>query len=203
MSKLKNVVIIGFGKSATTTLDKALASCGYNTFHQNVSLEKTTVPELLACSYKNSGDPFEQFREYAPFAITQMDYTNPSKGLVAWPQLDYEMLEAGYNSSDDTVYILNYREPHSLTSSFFRWKNGEFIQRVTDADLPGLRAGVGWNENDVFQWIHAHYDECRRRFAGSERFLEVNIHSSNFREIVEDFLSVQFSWWGKENVNVL
>jgi hypothetical protein len=98
--------------------------------------------------------------------------------------------------------ILNYRDPKSLLDSFTRWKEGEFRERITRADLPGLPAGVGDKDADMIEWFERHFMACRAIFGlHRERFLEVDIESPDFREDLEHFLDMKFKWWGKENVN--
>jgi len=200
---MKNVVVIGFGKSATTTLHKAFSKTGYNSFHQNVKHLRRTVPELMVESYRESGDPYAFFRDnLSPYALTQLDYTNPSKNRVIWPQLDYEMLVDGFEKNDDVVYVLNYREPYSLADSFFRWKDGQFRDRLIRADLPGLPSGTGYALDEIVEWTSAHYEKCRELFEGSDRYIEVDIQSDDFRTDLESFLEIEFKWWGVANKNV-
>lgn len=197
-----NVVIIGFGKSATTTLHKAFSKTGYNSFHQNVKHVKRTVPGLMHESYVMYGNPYRVFDEYRPYALTQLDYTNPTKGQVLWPQLDYNMLIEGFQKNDDVLYILNYRDPYSLADSFFRWKDGQFRDRLVRSNLPGLPVGKGRSHDEIAEWAQAHFDRCRSLFGESNRFLEVDIQSDSFQQDVEEFVGVSFNWWGVANKNV-
>lgn len=153
-------------------------------------------------SYKECGDPYRIFEKKSPFALTQIDYTNPSKESVLWPQLDYDMMVDGFNRNESVRYILNYREPYSLTDSFFRWKDGQFKDRLVRADLPGLPTGVGHDADTVAEWISNHFDACRRLFGEDKRFIEIDIESEHFRSDLENFLEINLKWWGVANRNV-
>jgi len=199
---MNNVVIVGFGKSATTTIHKALSKSGYDSHHQNVKRLGTTVPELMYDSYERTGDPYSAFGDWSPFALTQLDYTNPTKGRVMWPQLDYDMMVDGFEKNESVVYVLNYREPRSLVDSFLRWKDGGFHDRIVRANLPGLPSGVGRDEETLIEWVTNHFDRCRDLFGSSTRFIEVDIESESFQQDLEEFLGMRFNWWGVANKNV-
>lgn len=199
---MHNVVIIGFGKSATTTIHKALSKSGYNSFHQNVKSLQLTVPSMMKESYQTYGDPYRTFSDMQPYALTQLDYTNPTKGQVSWPQLDYDMMRDGFYRNESIRYVLNYREPYSLVDSFFRWKDGQFIDRLVRSDLPGLPPGTGDDVETMAKWISNHYDTCREIFGDDDRFIEIDIDSNYFRSDLENFLEITLKWWGVANRNV-
>jgi len=198
------VFVIGFPKSATKTLNRAFKSIGVPAFHQSTS-NGQNVSRLMYKGFRyHNGNPLYLLNHDFPhgYAVTEADYTNPSRDWVYWPQLDHLLLRNGFFMNPGVKYIYNYRDPHSLLDSFARWKGGDFRARVRDADLPGLPAGTGDSDEDLINWFNWHYHTCRDMFRPHpNNFLDVDIQSPHFRESVEDFLSVKFGWWGKENVN--
>jgi len=222
---MKNVVLIGFPKSATTTLDKAFLSVGYNSYHHHAylatkdnqsNMDKRAyaydlvltddlplgyLSELLYSSYKENGNPYSIFDDCKPYALTQID-SNFSH-ISLWPQLDYQLLVNGLERNDSVYYILNYRDPQSLADSMMRWKNGEWLDNLVKSDVPGLSVGSGKDIDKLVKWINNHYNKCRDLFYGNERFLEVDINSDNFRYDVEKFLGITFNWWGVANKNLI
>jgi len=197
---MKNVVLIGFPKSATSTLDKGFLSLHYNSFHHDI--HGHAISSIIYKDYYKTNNPYYSFNSYKPYSLTQLDSTWPSLGLDIWPQLDYQLLIDGFQKNDDIRYIYNYRNPKDLVSSMIRWKNGDFIKRLIDSNLPGLPIGKGGHQDDLVKWINNHFNKCRELFSGSERFLEVDINSDNFRHDVEKFLGVEFNWWGVLNKNI-
>lgn len=222
---MKNVVLIGFPKSATTTLDKAFLSTGYNSYHHHAYLSTKNnqsdiskldyaydlvlndefplgyISELLYSSYKENGNPYSVFDDCEPYALTQID-SNLSH-ISLWPQLDYELLVNGLKCNDSVCYILNYREPRFLVDSMIRWKNGKWLNNLIESDVPGLPVGRGKDFDTLVKWINNHYNMCRDLFSKNERFLEVDINSDNFRYDVEKFLGITFKWWGVANKNLI
>jgi len=200
-----NYVLIGFPKSATKTIDRAFRSIGYNGFHQNWrdgQGHRKNVAVWMYRGYDERDNPFEYFKPVGPYAITECDMTHFGNNIVLWPQLDYDLLEIGLERNIDVSYILNYREPYSLLDSFTRWKDGDFRDRITRANLPGLPSGVGSNDDDLIMWFINHFETCRERFDKyPHRFIEVNIESDDCREQLEQFVGTEFQWWGRENVN--
>lgn len=198
------VFVIGFPKSATKTLDRAFWNIGVPSFHQSTGQGENVAALMHNGFYRHGGNPLHLIndRYRHKYAITEADYTNPAKGWVYWPQLDHSLLKNGFFMNRDVKYIYNYREPYSLLDSFTRWKDGDFRARVTAADLPGLPPGVGDVDGDMINWFNWHYHACCDMFSQyPDRFLDVDIQSPLFRENLEDFLSIRFEWWGKENVN--
>ena len=196
---MKNVVLIGFGKSATTTLNNALSSVGYNSFHHDI--RSNPLSKLVYESYYKNNDPYLVFDKYSPFALTQIDTLFPELSLDIFPQLDYDLLSKGFEN-ESVSYILNYRDPDKLVQSFARWKNGDYMSRLIKSDLKGLPAGYGKNKEELILWINNHYSKCRSLFSHSDRFIEVDIESKYFKETVESFLGVNFNSWGMYNKNI-
>ena len=196
------IFCIGFPKSATKTLTRAFSSTGMAAFHQNTT-DGQNVATALVSGNRDKDNPFYYLNQrFQSFAITEADYTNFDRGIVEWPQLDYLLLRNALFHNPNSIMILNYRNPESLLDSFTRWKDGDFRDRVTRADLPGLPTGVGDKEQDMLDWFERHFMACRAMFRiYRTRFIEVDIESPDFQSKLEHFLDIRFNWWGVENAN--
>jgi len=187
--------VVGFPKSGTTSIDKALAASGLRSAHW-----KTTKGYVGQIIYRNlfAGiDPLAGLENFA--AITQADVCLPKEKLNFWPNLDFAVLRQIRRYHPECVFILNYREPRLTADSIRRW--GDLRQRIKQSDIPGLPAGYGGNDEQLIAWIENHFAAVRHFFKDDPKFLELDIAAPDAPYKLGDALGVELKWWGKANIN--
>ena len=110
-------------------------------------------------------------------------------GLDVAPQMDRDFLMRLVRQYPDSYFILNRRNVSLHVRSIKHWiidMTGHRCHGLTltacwtDADLPGLAAGVGGKEGELEAWILGHYDRVAALFANEFahlRFLDLEIES--------------------------
>ncbi|GHC30442.1 tetratricopeptide repeat protein [Aidingimonas halophila] len=192
--KKRKVFVVGFPKSGTSTLQKALEESGYRSAHWKV--KEGYVGELMYLGLESHDDPWYYLSHYD--AITQGDVCIPSQGLNFWPQLDISVIEKIRQHHPDCLFILNYRDPDKTVASIMRW--GDLGARIESSDIPGLPVGNG-DQDELKRWIENHFKSVRALFEGSGNFLEIDIESDNARRDLGKFIGISIGWWGVENKN--
>ncbi len=194
-----SIIVIGFPKSGTTTLQKAFENSGMRSVHWRWN--KKSVGKLIYDGWYDEGDPFFHFDGID--AITQMDYCKIRLfGLVHhsyWPNLDIALLLAIRKMYPECKFILNYRPPAKTANSISRWSN--FQKRLIRTDCIGLPKNRG-NLEEVERWIVTHIDAVRQVFRDDSNFLDLDITSETAGEELESFLGREIGWWGVANKNV-
>lgn len=190
------VFVIGFAKTGTTTITKALNSVGYTSAHWRTG-SRQFVGELMRRAKRENKPLLHYLSKYDAF--TQMDVTQLG-GPCYWPQLeDVARLDAQYPQSK---FILNVRSDDDWLRSATTWNN--YRKRMTAADLPGLPSGVGDDDSVLMSWRAAHYDAMRTYFAGRPNdFIEFDIASDDSAKLCA-FLGIDAPtsmWWGWANRN--
>ena len=192
------IIIVGFPKSGTSTLQKAFAKSGIRSAHWKH--DGKVVGKMIYDGWFDEGDPFFHFDDVD--AITQMDFCNspnPGDPLQSyWPNLDISLLIAIRKMYPNCKFILNFRSPNATTNSMSRWYNLQ--QRIIQSDCTGLPKGRGSLE-EIERWITTHIDAIRHVFQEDENFLDLDIASSDARTTLETFLGRKLSWWGVANKN--
>ena len=192
------IIVIGFPKSGTSTLQTAFEKSGIRSVHW--TSDEKIVGKLIYDGWFDEGDPF--FHLTGIDAITQMDFCHyPSSGqplLSLWPNLDISLLLSIRKLYPSCKFILNYRSPSKTADSISRWQ--DLQKRLIIADCIGLPEGRG-NVEEVERWIGAHVAAVRHIFRDDENFLDLDITSENARAALEVFLGRKLSWWGIANKN--
>lgn len=193
-----NLVVVGFPKSGTTTIQTAFTKSGIKSVHW--MKDDKPVGQLIYEGYYQEQDPFFHFDGIQ--AITQMDFCDFIKEqgrrrLVSlWPNLDIAMLLAIRRRYPECKFILNYRDPEKTVSSISRWFNLQ--DRITRAECPNLPSGFG-TSSELVQWIENHHQTLRDLFADDKNFIEIDIASPTAKQELESFIGTEFSWWGVKN----
>lgn len=175
------ILCVGFPKSGTTTLYKALKSAGLDAVHRK-GTGRSPAGYVLYREYMNS------YKWKGDDIITQLDTCR--KGMNVWPQLDYEFLRWADKRSK---LILQMREPGKILRSI---KNhGDLRTRIVYA--PGLY-GSKTTDNDILTWIRRHYERVLRIFPD---ILAIHIDDSNAQSILSKYLDIKIPWWGVANAS--
>jgi len=183
-----NIIVVGLPKSGTTTIDKALRNSGYITYHQR-GKTKFLADEIYD-NLKLHNDIFYSF-ESENVALTQLDYIHEGTGI--WPQINYKFLRK-ISNLENTKFILNYRNPQKIISSFENYRNGK--QRLFEANVPHMP--VLKNNEDFYKFILSHFKKVRRIFK-DKNFIEIDIEDPNSKIKLEKFLNTKLTWWGVAN----
>lgn len=193
--KLRKIFVVGFPKSGTSTLQKALQATGYRSAHWQTQSGEF-VGKLMYQGLEEHDDPWHFLSEYD--AITQADICLPENGLNHWPNLDFDIIRKIEERHPDCLFILNYREPASTVSSIKRWNTMQ--DRFTRSDIPGLPRGKG-RDNELVDWIQQHMAAVRQFFDGKDNFIEIDIADHQAPLLLGQKLGVELAWWGIANRN--
>ncbi|RLL72999.1 sulfotransferase [Paenirhodobacter hankyongi] len=193
--RLPKLLVVGFPKSGTSTIQRALEESGLVSAHW--MWRNRPVGRLIYDGWFSRGDPLALLEGVD--AVTQMDFCMPAQGVNLWPNLDIALLLTIRRLHPDCRFILNYRPPQATESSFGRWNT--LVERITESDIPGLPRGRGGRPGEVTRWIGAHLDAMRQVFAGDPNFLELDITAPDAAERLGAFLGHEIRWWGVANAN--
>src|SRR3954451_13062533 len=196
---LVSIFVIGFPKSGTTTLQTAFGRAGLTSAHWRVP--GGFCGELIYEDFYAGRDPLERFPEL--YCMGEPDVCRPDQRkngaeLNYWPQLDFDVIKAIERFNPGMRFLLNKRRVPDLIRSIDKW-GGDFRQRVTGCDIPGLPPGKGATDDELREWIEGHYGACQEYFGGRETFLEFDIAEPETRGRLADFLGVELPWWGVAN----
>lgn len=188
-------VAIGFPKSGTSTLQRALTHAGLRCFHQ--FYRNKPVGKLVYDGLRANGDPFTLMP--GADVLTQMDICRPNLGLNFWPNLDLAVLVAIRARHPDCLLILNRRDPAATAASMARWD--DLQARITLSDIPGLPQGHGGETRDLEGWIVRHHAAVEAMFGGRPGFLDLDITAPDARDRLGAALGIAVTWWGRANRN--
>lgn len=186
-------MVVGFPKTGTTTITRALSTAGWRTAHWRIN--EGFVGVLIQANIEAGRPAFAGLERYD--AVTQADVCLPGRGLNYWPNLDLAVLDAIRRDYPDCLFILNTRDPAKTIASMRGW--GRMHRRIMLAEVPGLPKGRGRSDAELEQWIQAHYAAVRLRFGGDPRFVEFDIEDPAAREILAAATGLDLVWWGRAN----
>jgi hypothetical protein len=195
---MMKLMAIGFPKSGTTSLTRALDRSGLRPVHWRTKDGNFVGIQIYRAIYRGL-DPFALLPEYE--AVTQADACIPALNLNVWPNLDFAVLSAIRRSHPDCLMLLNYRDPSATADSIIRWE--DLQERLAGADVPGLPRGVGRKREELITWIENHFDACRRFFAHDKRFLEIDIERDDVPERLGKALGIDIVGWGDHKARTL
>lgn len=190
------LMLIGFPKSGTTTISKALEAGGLRAAHWLTHRQKF-VGMAIYEGYFRHGAPFHLLAGYD--AVTQADVCLPSVGVNYWPNLDLPLLREVRRLHPECALVLNYRDPERTAESMMGW--ADFSQRLTACDVPGLPRGFGSNRDELVRWIEAHHAACREAFAGDPKFVEIDIEDPDAPAALARAAGCEIGPWGRANRN--
>jgi len=185
------LMVIGFPKSGTTSITRALEESGVKTAHWR-DHRRRFVGALIYYAALEGLDPFAHLAGYD--AITQADICLPARNLNFWPNLDFAMLSAIRRAHPDCLFLLNYRRPDAICDSIMNWR--DLHDRLRESDIPGLPAGFGGERKHLLAWIENHFAACRSFFANDPCFLEIDIESDDVPDRLGDALGIPITGWG-------
>ena len=185
------LMVIGFPKSGTTTITRALEASGLRPAHWQDEGSRF-VGALIYHAVLSGMDPFAHLKGYD--AVTQSDVCMPGKGINYWPNLDFAILQAIRRAHPDCLFLLNYRRPEAIADSIAKWPGLQ--NRINNGDIPGLPPGYGNDRDHLIRWIENHFSACRAYFGADDRFLEIDIEQSDAPKLLGDKLGVEIVEWG-------
>jgi hypothetical protein len=185
--------VVGFPKSGTTTLTRALTESGLNAAHWRVPAG--FVGKIIYDNIFAGREIFAGLEDYQ--AIAQADVCLPKAGKNYWPNLDFAVINLIRSTYPECLFILNYRDPRRIADSIRRWSRLQ--HRLTISNIPGLPAGIGGNEDELVIWIENHFSAIRHFFRDSPNFLEIDIAAEDAPTKLSEALGIPIAWWGKAN----
>ncbi len=192
------LMAVGFPKSGTTSLTKALNKSGVKAAHWRH--EKKFVGVQIYKAIFEGRDPFALLPP-AVQAVTQADVCLPAHKLNLWPNLDFTVLAKIRQAHPECLFLLNYRNPVTIAESIARWE--DFQDRLTVCDVPGLPQGVGGHRDQLITWIENHFDACRRFFANDDHFVEIDIEAPDVAQKLGAALGVRIVGWANHKAQTL
>ncbi len=197
-NRLPTILVIGFPKSGTSTLQRAFTASGLTSAHW--TWNGNAIGRLIYDGWFDKGDPLALLTGLD--AVTQMDFCHPESGRNYWPNLDISLLLVIRRLHPGVKLIFNARPYDATVDSFARWQGwGALVERVTRADIPGLPAGRGDRHEDLTRWIEAHHAAIRDIFDYDPNFLDLDITAPDARHRLSSFIGQPLKWWGVENAN--
>ena len=193
------LMAIGFPKSGTTSLTRALFKSGVTPVHWRTFKEGHFVGVQMYRALYSGKDPFALLPGVE--AVTQADVCIPSLKLNLWPNLDFAMLSAIRRSHPTCLLLLNYRNPEAIADSIIKWE--DLQQRLTVSDIPGLPRTIGRKRGELISWIENHFDACRRFFANDEHFVEIDIEGPDVAEQLGKALGIKIVGWANHKARTL
>lgn len=201
MSRLR-VINLGLPKSGTTTFGRALKLSGLRVADHRIRPRQTEdtalhdrfVAELVYEGYFHAGDPLAMMAHFDGFA--EISLLRHERSL--WPQTDWGVIRAIMDNHPGARFVATRRDAFEMSQSMLRWHDLG-LERVPSLPIPGLPAGFGATSRERMQWIEAHHDHLNRLFAGSDRFLELDVAAGDAPQRLGDFLGREIGWWGRAN----
>ncbi|MDI5987288.1 tetratricopeptide repeat protein [Halomonas sp. M4R5S39] len=190
----RKVFVVGFPKSGTSTIQKALEKTGYSSAHWKV--EEGYVGELMYRGLEDHDDPWYYLARYE--AVTQADVCLPDQGVDCWPNLDFHVIKKIKEKHPDCLFVLNWREPKDTVSSITRWR--DLQSRILKSEAPRLPKGVG-GDSEILYWIEEHIGRVREFFKDDPNFVEIDISDADAPDVLGDKLGLKLGWWGVANAN--
>ena len=192
------LMAIGFPKSGTTSLTKALNQSGIKSAHWRTGAGLFVGQEIYRAIYKGL-DPFALLPNFQ--AVTQADVCVPDLKLNYWPNLDFSLLSAIRRVHPECLFLLNYRNPEAIADSIIKWE--DLQKRLVVSDIPGLPRGIGGQRQHLVTWVENHFDACRNIFAKDERFLELDIEAPDVADRLGKALDTTIIGWGDYKAKTL
>lgn len=167
---LPRIINLGFPKSGTTTLARALREAGGLTvadFRLRQGQRRGFVGGLMYRGYFDHGDPLMHFD--GTDALTEVSVVRNKRNF--WPQCDFGLLQAIRDKHPDTRFLLSMRDPPAAQAgSMMRWSDMG-SRRLRVAAIPGLPKEFGASEEHLVRWIEGHFAFCHKIFEGDDNFL--------------------------------
>lgn len=192
------VINLGFPKSGTTTLARALREAGLSVadFRLRQGARRGFVGGLMYRGYFDHGDPLMHFEGVD--ALTEISVVRNKRNF--WPQCDFGLLQAIREKHPEARFLLSMRDPAAQADSMMRWSDMG-TRRLRVAAIPGLPKEFGSSEAQLVRWIEGHFAFCHKIFDGSDRFLAYRIEDRTAPEQISEFLGLELPWWGVANAN--
>ena len=197
----QKVFLIGFPKSGTSSITKALESLGYRCAHWKY--KDKFVGEMMRDAVAAGLAPVARMPDIDAF--TQMDFVE-EEGTY-WPQIS--LLDSLCHHYPDAKFILNWRDLDATLASMAKWPpdkprpkpRPKMLERLMESDLPSMTHGPPFSEEEIRGWMERHWEHCKEVFGESRNFLIFDIVRDD-PENLKTFLGVAEKakmWWGVAN----
>jgi hypothetical protein len=186
---MKKIWIIGFNKTATTSIHHLIQASGYRSWHQSIThwgsiakiIERNALAGLPILGEADTGD-----------AYSDLCFLRDGKFVEA-----NKWFKEIYEEYPDAYYVLNTRPMGNWIKS--RVNHGDFLQRY-----------IAWTdcstrEEALEQWranYRSHHAEVESFFKGKKNFLKFDIEEDDIKTLI-DFLAPEYklnpSYWRTHN----
>ena len=205
------IVVLGFPKTGTTSLQAFFRCGGLDTSHYKCG-DHGTCGECIKSALDAGHPPLRSCGDYQAWA--QLDFAgnpgdalpglNPRDDVCYFPQV--EALDAIHAEHPTATFVLNRRStPNAWLESVDEWN--DLRQRLADCDITGLPEGVGEpgekGDERLRAFVESHERRVREFVAAhpSHRLVEVVIDDPGAGDALETAFGISARCWGRKNVN--
>lgn len=170
------VFALGVQRTGTTSLGAALTKAGYLTAHNRpkwVNRYTSHTGVYIMDAFRDGVDPISYIPGCEAIVHPSVCILHPEP-VNLWPQLELPVLDAIRHHHPDCLFLLNTRPVNNWIRSLTNWK--DLRQRMTDAEIPYLPAGIGGKDEELRDWIEGHWQRMREFFK-DDRFIEINVEN--------------------------
>lgn len=185
---------LGFPKSGTSTVDRALLEAGLRTAHWEVPEPGPGyIGPAIYRRYFERVDPLLDLTSFD--AVSQADFQSYKQSF--WPQMDFALIRQILHFHPECRLVLVRRNPSKIADSIVKW--GDMQRRLAATGAPGLPIGYATDRENLIRWITGHYAVCRGVLGNFKGYFEIDIESPDAREILSKAIETPLPWWGREN----
>lgn len=205
------VIVLGFPKTGTTSLQAYFRCGGLDTSHYKCG-DHGMCGECIKDALDAGDPPLRSCGDYQAWA--QLDFAgNPDDGLAGLDSRDdvcyfpqVEALDAMHAEHPSATFVLNRRSTtDAWLESVDEWN--DLRQRLADCDITGLPEGTGASgekgDARLRAFVESHERRVREFVAAhpSHRLVEVVIDDPGAGDVLETAFGISARCWGRENVN--
>lgn len=185
------IILLGMPKSGTSSFHELFTKLGYKSYHWKKGNQY--IGKMIENNKKNKKPLLCDFLDSD--VITQMDVCI-NKDKCYWPQIvDYKQI---INENQNSIFILNKRNPEELLSSFKRWRHLYKRLFTYNPDIFTDKTDKGFIEfvNNFYSKIELYFEENQNL-----KFISYDINNDKIEKL-EKYIDIQkISTFPKVNVN--
>ena len=171
------IILIGFPKAGTSSLHHLFKQLGMDSSHGGAG-DPGCLGDILRTKYESTGNLLDD----APPDAAWCELTGPWH----WPRLFFPQLLFRQMAEErpDTLFILNYRNPDSLLSSWRRW-SPNLCEAMLKYRSDLLQSYKGSADARMKAFMVRHYCDVRSFFAERSdlKFIEIDIEDGNIEPL--------------------
>ena len=170
------IILLGFPKTASMSFDYLFTQLGLKSLHW--SYDGNYIGYLIYQAKRENKPLLYYFNGID--AITEMNVCI-YKEYNYWPQL--ELYKELYEQNQDSIFILNRRDPYKLLESWKNW--GPLYTNFTTFNPDLLNKYQGTTDEKFIQMVNDHYNNILNYFKDipDAKFIEYNIDTDTIDKL--------------------